>query len=115
MKNIITFAIALFISFSLFGQLKGLTKALSKNKTVSNIMAGHPAISTCFADVNTRETLPPDFGEGKTYIDLKTLTPLANGHYMLKPGFYESLNLSYCLKAGTNGPAKGDAYGLAPL
>jgi hypothetical protein len=38
-----------------------------------------------------------------------------DGEYLLTPGYYQITNLSYCLKAGTNGPAKGDAYGLAFL
>ncbi len=34
---------------------------------------------------------------------------------MLAPGLYESLVQSYCLKAGTYGPSKGDGYSYAPL
>ena len=34
---------------------------------------------------------------------------------MLNPGLYESLVQSYCLKAGTYGPSKGDGYSYAPL
>lgn len=115
MKNILSLGLTFLISASLFGQIKELSRVLSKNKTVSDAMAGHPAISTCFADVNTRETLPPEFGEGKTYMLLDSLRPLTNGHFRLSPGFYEQTNLSYCLKAGTHGPSKGDVYGLAPV
>lgn len=34
---------------------------------------------------------------------------------MLAPGLYESFVQSYCLKAGTYGPSKGDGYSYAPL
>lgn len=34
---------------------------------------------------------------------------------MLAPGLYEAFVQSYCLKAGTHGPSKGDGYSYAPL
>lgn len=38
-----------------------------------------------------------------------------NNGAMLAPGLYESFVQSYCLKAGTYGPSKGDGYSYAPL
>jgi len=38
-----------------------------------------------------------------------------DGGVMLNPGLYESRVQSYCLKAGTYGPSKGDGYAYAPL
>jgi len=38
-----------------------------------------------------------------------------DGGVMLQPGLYESKVQSYCLKAGTYGPSKGDGYSYAPL
>ncbi len=33
---------------------------------------------------------------------------------MLCPGYYEMINISYCLKAGTHGPSQGDGYMFVP-
>lgn len=82
---------------------------------VSGVLEGKPAISTSFKDVDLKNTLPPEFGADASYTSLSTLTKNEDGKYELGPGFYETTNLSYCLKAGTNGPAKGDSYGNAPI
>lgn len=107
---VLFFCVCSQLSFS-----QGFLKKLGENKVVSGVLEGKPAISTAFKDVDVKNTLPPDFGEGKTYTPLSSLTKNADGLYELRPGFYETTNLSYCLKAGTNGPAKGDAYGNAPI
>lgn len=107
----------LFLFTFCFGQSdgQGFLKKLGENKVVGSVLEGKPAISTSFKDVDLKNTLPPDFGAAETYTSLSTLSKNDEGLYKLKPGFYETLNLSYCLKAGTNGPAKGDAYGNAPI
>lgn len=94
---------------------QGFLKKLGENKTVGGILEGKPAISTNFKDVDLKNTMPPDFGDNATFTALSSLTKNAYGLYELKPGFYETTNLSYCLKAGTNGPSKGDSYGNAPI
>ena len=94
---------------------QGFLKKLGENKVVSDVLEGKPAISTGFKDVDLKNTMPPDFGANETYTSLSTLTKNAEGKYELNTGFYETTNLSYCLKAGTNGPAKGDSYGNAPI
>lgn len=94
---------------------QGFLKKLGENKVVSGVLEGKPAISTSFKDVDLKNTLPPTFGENETYRSLSSLTKSEDGRYKLSPGFYETTNLSYCLKAGTNGPSKGDSYGNAPI
>jgi hypothetical protein len=59
--------------------------------------------------------MPPDFGADAKFTSLASLQKNVDGLYELSPGFYETTNLSYCLKAGTNGPSKGDSYGNAPI
>src|SRR5215204_4279244 len=93
---------------------QGFLKKLGENKVVSDVLEGKPAISTSFKDVDLKNTMSPDFGADATFTPLSSLTKNAEGLYELKPGFYETTNLSYCLKAGTNGPSKGDSYGNAP-
>lgn len=94
---------------------QGFLKKVSQNKVVGSVLQGKPPITTSFKDVDTKNTLPPEFGENRTYQPLSALTKNAEGKYRLTPGFYQTINLSYCLKAGTNGPAKGDSYGNAPI
>jgi hypothetical protein len=113
MRNLLF--ILLCCTFSQVSNGQGLLKKLGANKVVGNVLEGKPAISTAFKDVDLKNTLPPDFGTDKTYTPLSSQTRNSDGQYELGPGFYETTNLSYCLKAGTNGPAKGDAYGNAPV
>ena len=94
---------------------QGILGKLGKSKAVGNVLEGKPAISTSFKDVDLKNTLPANFGANATYTSLSTLTKNAEGMYELSSGFYETTNLSYCLKAGTNGPSKGDSYGNAPI
>jgi hypothetical protein len=106
----------LFLSF-FFQQsnAQGFLKKLGESKVVGGVLEGKAAISTSFKDVDLKNTMPPDFGADATYTPLSSLTKNADGIYELNPGFYETTNLSYCLKAGTNGPSKGDSYGNAPI
>lgn len=100
---------------SQFVQSQGFLKKIKENKAVGNVLEGKPAISTSFKDVDLKSTLPPSHGATAQYVSLTALQRNADETYTLAPGFYESVNLSYCLKAGTNGPAKGDSYGNAPI
>ncbi len=113
MRNLLL--VLLCCTCTLFVNGQGFLKKLGTNKVVSNVLEGKPAISTAFKDVDLKNTLPPDFGADKTFTPLSSLTRNDDGLYELGTGFYETTNLSYCLKAGTNGPAKGDVYGNAPV
>jgi hypothetical protein len=108
----------LLLAFTLSFQLthsQGFLKKLGENKAVKDVLEGKPSISTNFKDVDLKNTLPPDFGANEKFTALSTLSKNSEGRYELGPGFYETTNLSYCLKAGTNGPSKGDSYGNAPI
>ncbi|MFN2456567.1 MAG: hypothetical protein ABR502_00040 [Chitinophagaceae bacterium] len=98
----------------------GILKKLPGSKKgggggLTSIMEGNPAISTNFKDVNMEGTMPPEFGDGAPYVKLRTVPRDSLGNFLLKPGFYETFNFSYCLKAGTPSPNLSDGYGLAPL
>lgn len=105
----------LFLLLSAFNFLSAQGFLKNIKNAANNIVAGKPAISTSFKDVDVKNILPADFGSDKQYVALKTQQKTGDGCYELGPGFYQTTNLSYCLKAGTHGPAKGDAYGLAPV
>lgn len=113
MRNL--YLLLLFSFFSQQNNAQGFLKKLGENKTVGGILEGKPAISTSFKDVDLKNTMPADFGADAKFTSLSSLQKNAEGVYELNPGFYETTNLSYCLKAGTNGPSKGDSYGNAPI
>lgn len=122
MKHYLLFALsAILFTFS-NAQLGNLTKKIGGGDKkggggggLTSFLEGNPAISTNFKDVNMESTMPPAFGDGAPYVKLKTIKRDADGNFLLKPGFYETFNYSYCLKAGTPSPNLSDGYGLAPL
>lgn len=112
----------LLISFVLpvNAQLLDLLKDKVKDKAAG--MAGDKimntitteAITTNFKDCNTKDIKEPSFGADKKYTSLCSAS-LTDEGYLLKPGFYEINVKSFCLKAGTYAPSKGDGYLYAPL
>lgn len=73
------------------------------------------AITTNFKDSNKIDLKENDFGKNAKFVNLCSATFTPTDGYILKPGFY-SINLkSFCLKAGTYAPSKGDGYLYAPL
>jgi hypothetical protein len=113
MRNL--YLLLLTVFFFQQNSAQGFLKKLGENKTVGSVLEGKPPISTSFKDVDLKNTMPPDFGANASYTALSSLKKNAEGFYELPSGFYETTNLSYCLKAGTNGPSKGDSYGNAPI
>lgn len=72
------------------------------------------ALTTNFKDCDTHNILSPNKFPSANYINLCNTAKTENG-YRLTPGFYEIGLKSFCLKAGTYGPSKGDGYLYAPL
>lgn len=75
------------------------------------------AITTSFEDVNREGEKMPDL---ITSLNLKAqplylLPKNPEGGFILCEGLYEMTNKSYCLKAGTFAPSKGDGYMFAPV
>jgi hypothetical protein len=112
MKRILLLTAIAFFFQSSHSQL---LKKIKESKPLANITEGKKPITTNFKDVNLDGKLDPSVGENETYKPLHSMQKNDDGEYVLTPGYYQITNLSYCLKAGTNGPAKGDAYGLAFL
>ena len=72
------------------------------------------AITTNFKDCNTSDIKDPAFASDRKFTSLCNASFTDEG-YLLKPGFYEINVKSFCLKAGTYAPSKGDGYLYAPL
>ena len=73
------------------------------------------AITTNFKDCNKSNTKFPDFGKNEKYVSLCTNSFAQSEGYVLKPGYYTIDLKSFCLKAGTYAPSKGDGYLYAPV
>ncbi|MEH3112506.1 hypothetical protein [Pedobacter terrae] len=129
MKNTGVTGLALLftvISFSTASaQFGGLKDKLLKIGTaqgakalgVDRFLKQPAAITTSFEDVNRDGEKMPDF---ITSLNLKAqplylLPKNPEGGFVLCEGLYEMTNKSYCLKAGTFAPSKGDGYMFAPV
>lgn len=120
-----TIAILFFVSCTglskaQFGKLKDLVNNSVGgvlNSSQLKLLRSDP-ITTSFDDCNKTKTLPSSFGVDSTKIELCSIvaTKYEKGKgFSLAPGFYHGSFKSFCLKAGTYGPSKGDAYLFAPL
>ena len=101
-------------------QLLDLIKSKVKDKAID--LAGNKlskaisrdAITTNFKDCDSKNILPPTKFATEKFVNLCAKEKTESG-YFLKPGFYELKLKSFCLKAGTYGPSKGDGYLYAPV
>ncbi|MDQ3010141.1 MAG: hypothetical protein M3X11_05505 [Acidobacteriota bacterium] len=112
--------ITLLAAFSLIGQnffqldqLGDLWDKAKSNQVRS--LLDNPSITTSFSDASLGSSLPDTFGNDLKPKNLVAAPRSPNGGYLLAPGFYETTLRSYCIKAGTHAPGKGDGYLYAPL
>jgi hypothetical protein len=119
MKKLLT----LLFCFSFFmsnAQLFDLIKDKAKDKALNlggdkaAKLLTKQAITTSFKDCDVKNVKPETFGNDKKYKELCNETFSTEG-FLLKPGFYSFKAKSFCLKAGTHGPSKGDGYLYAPV
>lgn len=107
-----------FIANAQFGDfLKNKIKDKAANmvgeKVMSNITT--EAITTNFKDCNKSDIKSVDFGKNEKYVNLCSGNFSQTEGYILKPGYYTIDLKSFCLKAGTYAPSKGDGYLYAPV
>jgi hypothetical protein len=97
--------------------LKVGTAQGAKALGVDKFLKQPSAITTSFEDVNREGEKMPDFiASLKLKAQPLYLLPKnPAGGFILCEGFYEMTNKSYCLKAGTFAPSKGDGYMYAPV
>ncbi|TWR29315.1 hypothetical protein FPZ43_10175 [Mucilaginibacter pallidiroseus] len=119
---ILSIAFALATSVSAKAQFGSFGKKLLDKGTemvsgggLNKILKQPQAITTSFKDVDKKGSKPPSFTEGQTPQPLYLLPKAPDGGFKLCAGFYEMINKSYCLHAGTRGPSSGDGYMLAPV
>lgn len=118
MKNklILLVFIGMLITTSSKAQLINILKdkAISlTGKRLSKVISKE-AITTSFKDCDKKNILSPISVIPVNEINLCDFESTEKG-YLLKPGYYNIKLKSFCLKAGTYGPSKGDGYLYAPL
>ena len=90
------------------------TSVVTKKLGAEEFLKAPAAITTSFEDVNRTGSKMPDFQSNLKPQPLYLLPKAAEGGYILCEGLFEMTNKSYCLKAGTYAPSKGDGYMYAP-
>lgn len=90
--------------------LKAGSAMAAKNLGVDKILKQPAAINTSFEDVDIEGSKFPDFSIKEIVQPLYLLPKNPDGGFILCAGLYEMTNKSYCLKAGTFAPSKGDGY-----
>ena len=124
MKTKFFILLSVFFCIAINAQIFDIIKDVAKKKAtekaaglvgdkVKNAITKE-AITTNFKDCDTQNIKNKNFGDGKNYTSLCTATFTDNG-FELKPGYYTLELKSFCLKAGTYAPSKGDGYLYAPL
>lgn len=83
-------------------------------KLKGGLFKDKPPITTNWEDVDTKNIKAADFGNNASYNCLSQMPKYESGGYLLKPGFYEMNNMSFCLKAGAHAVSKGNGYLYAP-
>ena len=111
-------AAALFIlvaTSSAPAQLGGLGGLAGKLKIKTpNILGDRQPITTSLPDAKWGDVSKDGFTPREPMRSLMTLQRTPNGGFVLQPGYYQLVDQSYCLKAGTHGPGGGDGYLYAP-
>ncbi|MBU2061355.1 MAG: hypothetical protein KKH44_05825 [Bacteroidetes bacterium] len=127
MKNLklttLTFILFLFCNAIGHAQFSGWKQkvleagaALGSQKLGLDEVSKKPAaITTSFEDVDRNGSKFPNDITVKNVQPLYLLPKATTAGYILCEGFYEMTTKSYCLKAGTYAPSKGDGYMYAPI
>lgn len=113
---------ASLMAFLAFGVLRaqkipGLGTVRKKLQTfsLSRLLEEQPAVSTSLDDAVTEVPFLDDFNPPEP-APLTSLPRADNGNFILvQPGVFEFTAASYCLRAGTYAPTRGDGYLYAPL
>ena len=107
----------IFANAQIFDLLKDKVKEKASDAVGQKVIGAITTepITTNFKDCNKIDVKSADFGKNERYTSLcKSNFTEATG-YTLKPGYYTIDLKSFCLKAGTYAPSKGDGYLYAPL
>lgn len=113
-RLLVIFLITGICSMSSMAQLGKIGEKLPFGNKKGGLFKEKPPITTSWEDVDTKNIKPADFGNNVQYNCLSQMPKHESGGYILKPGFYEMTNMSFCLKAGAHAVSKGNGYLYAP-
>ena len=118
-RNFIRGAAASFVAIGAAGpahaQLGGLGGLADRLKVKTpNLLGGREPITTSLPDAKWGDASKDGFEPREAKRSLMELQRTPNGGFVIQPGYYEFVDQSYCLKAGTHGPGGGDGYLFAP-
>ena len=107
----------IFANAQIFDLLKDKVKEKASDAVGQKVMGAITTepITTNFKDCNKVDIKSADFGKNERYTSLCKSNFTESAGYTLKPGYYTIDLKSFCLKAGTYAPSKGDGYLYAPL
>jgi hypothetical protein len=94
------------------------THAAAGQDLLDRLVRSRPALTTNLTDtLRDAPWLDPDDDEDQAIgaASLRSLPRAADGAYLLPPGAFEATFESFCLLAGTPGPARGEGYLPAPI
>src|ERR1044071_9476063 len=100
------------VALAQLGGLGGLGDKLKKK--TPNLLGDKQPITTSLPAAKWGDSSKDGFTPREPERSLMTLQRTPNGGFVLQPGYYEFVDQSYCLKAGTPGPRGGDGYLYAP-
>lgn len=101
-------------AYAQFGISTDMLKLGASTLGIDKLFKKPAAITTAFENVNKEGSQMPDFFKLEASQPLYLLPKSPSGGFILCAGYYEMLNKSYCLHAGTFAPSKGDGYMYAP-
>ena len=106
-----------YLNAQIFDILKDVVKDKATNVVGEKVMGAITTepITTNFKDCNKAEVKNSSFGKNEKFTSLCKSDFTETSGYVLKPGYYTIDLKSFCLKAGTYAPSKGDGYLYAPL
>jgi hypothetical protein len=82
---------------------------------VGDVLSGPKPVSTNIKDAIYGDPTKDGFKPPVAVASMTALSRSDNGGFVLKSGYFEMVDQSYCLHAGTYGPGGGDGYLYAPV
>jgi hypothetical protein len=120
-KTLLSFGLALSSVVAItsaaaqFGGLGGVVKKLPVSVSAPKFLSGPEPVSTNIKDAVYGDPSKDGFTPPAAVHPLTGLKRSPNGGFILQAGYYQMLDQSYCLHAGTHGPGGGDGYLFAPV
>lgn len=118
---LILIAFGISTNAQIFNAVKDKLKEVAVDKVSGSISTSAKnlitteSITTNFNDCDKTNIKEPAFASKENFNSLCNANYIQDKGYELTPGYYELNLLSFCLKAGTHAPSKGDGYLFAPL